>query len=80
MNCNIYASEDQMVTCKISDNHRNIVYYLSIVYAKSRSAGKEDLWGYMRSFASTINSPWVVCGDFNTILSAEEKLEVKLIG
>lgn len=74
LNCNVYASEDQMVTCKISDNHRSIVYYLSVVYAKSRSARREDIWGYMRAFASPSNSPWAVCGDFNSILSAEEKL------
>ncbi|XP_060190835.1 uncharacterized protein LOC132620152 [Lycium barbarum] len=49
------------------------IFYISIVYAKSRSTGREDLWRYMRIFASTIDQPWSVSGDFNCILNEEEK-------
>ncbi|XP_075107024.1 uncharacterized protein LOC142180006 [Nicotiana tabacum] len=47
---------------------------VSIVYAKSKSAGREELWEYMRTFATTVSIPWTVCGDFNSIINAEEKM------
>ncbi|XP_060170665.1 uncharacterized protein LOC132601601 [Lycium barbarum] len=71
--CNIYANEDQMVTCKIANINSGKIFYISIVYAKSRSAGREDLWRFMRIFASTIDHLWSVSGDFNCILNEEEK-------
>ncbi|XP_060210352.1 uncharacterized protein LOC132637253 [Lycium barbarum] len=72
LECSVFCSEDQMVTCRIQ-THSNQQVYISVVYAKSRSAGREDLWRYMRGFASTINDPWMICGDFNCILSMDEK-------
>lgn len=74
LNCNVYVSEDQMVTCKLMDTTNNKDLFISVVYAKSRSIGREDLWRYMRIFASTIDHPWAVCGDFNCILKEEEKM------
>ncbi|XP_060202297.1 uncharacterized protein LOC132630739 [Lycium barbarum] len=72
--CNVFANEDQMVTCKIMDNKAGKEFYISVIYAKSRSSGREDLWRYMRIFATTLNSPWAVCRDFNSILNGDEKL------
>ncbi|XP_060168986.1 uncharacterized protein LOC132599797 [Lycium barbarum] len=71
--CSIYASEDQMVTYRIINNINAKEFFLSVVYAKSKSTGREFLWGYMRTLASTTNSPWAVCGDFNSILTMDEK-------
>ncbi|XP_060195288.1 uncharacterized protein LOC132624540 [Lycium barbarum] len=73
IDCSIYCSEDQMVACKVVLNSSQQVF-ISVVYAKSRTAGREDLWRYMRVIASTINEPWVICGDFNSILSTDEKM------
>ncbi|PHU00224.1 hypothetical protein BC332_30011 [Capsicum chinense] len=72
LDCSIHSSEDQMTTGRILwEGH---YFFLSIVYAKSTTLGREDLWMYMRAFTTTISSPWAVIGDFNSILSAEEKL------
>lgn len=70
--CFIYSSENQMVTCKIQDKEK--YFFISIIYAKSRTSGREDLWRYMRVFSTTINAPWAITGDFNSILSKEEKM------
>ncbi|XP_059288842.1 uncharacterized protein LOC132042262 [Lycium ferocissimum] len=72
--CEVYANDDQMLTCKIHNASNNSFIYLSVVYAKSRSRAREQLWDHMRAFASTISNPWMVCGDFNSILGPEEKL------
>ncbi|XP_049358862.1 uncharacterized protein LOC125823542 [Solanum verrucosum] len=72
LSCTIYASENQITTCKIQSEEHSL--FLSIIYAKSKSSGREDLWMYMRALASVINHPWAVAGDINNILSREEKL------
>ncbi|XP_060202677.1 uncharacterized protein LOC132631093 [Lycium barbarum] len=73
VSCSIYANEDQLVTCKVEHNPSNSFYFISVVYAKSTSSGKEDLWGYLRALSSTIDHPWAVCGNFNSIITSEEK-------
>ncbi|XP_060195103.1 uncharacterized protein LOC132624322 [Lycium barbarum] len=77
--CDVYANDEQMLTCKIHTSSNNSFIYLSVVYAKSRSLAREQLWEHMRVLASTFNNPWMVCGDFNSILGPEEKLGECLI-
>ncbi|XP_060210293.1 uncharacterized protein LOC132637177 [Lycium barbarum] len=76
--CDVYANDEQMLTCKIHTSSNNSFIYLSVVYAKTRSLAREQLWEHMRVLASTFNNPWMVCGDFNSILGPEEKLGVEM--
>ncbi|XP_060200074.1 uncharacterized protein LOC132628293 [Lycium barbarum] len=71
--CDVYANDDQMLTCKICHNNSDKDLFISTIYAKSRSAGRVQLWEHMRAFAYAINHPWMMCGDFNCIVSPEEK-------
>lgn len=44
----------------------------SFVYAKCLSSEQHDLWNQLR-IHSNANMPWLVEGDFNTILRSSEK-------
>ncbi|XP_060211737.1 uncharacterized protein LOC132639298 [Lycium barbarum] len=72
--CNVFSNHAQMITCLIKNSSSNTDLFISSVYAKSKSVGREELWDHMRAFSSTISGPWIVCGDYNSILNAEEKL------
>ncbi|XP_075092134.1 uncharacterized protein LOC142172421 [Nicotiana tabacum] len=74
LNCNVFANHEQLVTCKITRSNPGKDIFISVVYEKSKAVGREYLWEYMRVFDSTISNPWVVIGDFNNILSIDEKL------
>lgn len=67
LNCNVFANHVQMLTYKLTTKDFNKEFYISIVYAKTRQSGREELWGELRAFASTISNPWAVIGDFNSI-------------
>lgn len=43
LNCNVFVNHAQIVTCKITPNNPSKDLYVSVVYAKSKSAGREDL-------------------------------------
>ncbi|XP_074302949.1 uncharacterized protein LOC141637289 [Silene latifolia] len=49
-------------------------FYLTMVYAFNDLQDMKGLWNRLTHFKSLINGPWIVCGDFNTVLSPCERL------
>ncbi|KAK6786628.1 hypothetical protein RDI58_015153 [Solanum bulbocastanum] len=47
---------------------------MTLVYASCKDYNREALWESIKIFSDTNNSPWMVAGDFNSIVSPEEKL------
>ena len=58
-----------LVTCKISAKK----FHLSFVYAFNSRMGRRPLWDNICRFNSSSGMPWMLMGDFNNILSIEEK-------
>ncbi|KAH0657986.1 hypothetical protein KY285_026580 [Solanum tuberosum] len=56
----------------IFTNHGNI--YATIVYAKCDASRRMELWDDIYSLANGMSSPWLIGGDFNVVLSGEEKI------
>ncbi|MDV3145785.1 MAG: hypothetical protein Q8736_02810, partial [Sweet potato little leaf phytoplasma] len=46
----------------------------TVVYAHPQERSKEELWRELERIGSSMNGPWCVGGDFNTILFDEEKM------
>ncbi|KAK4708585.1 hypothetical protein R3W88_029510 [Solanum pinnatisectum] len=59
-------------TIEVSSNAPK--FSLSIIYAKNKYSYRKMLWNSLRNVVSTKNGPWLVCGDFNEITNASEKL------
>ncbi|KAI9081684.1 hypothetical protein K1719_036338, partial [Acacia pycnantha] len=49
------------------------VFFLTFVYAIPRSELKQSLWQELLSLSSSMSGSWVLAGDFNDILSADER-------
>ena len=62
-----------MLTCDISSNALPSNIRISVIYAKCSIRERVPLWDYIRSLAST-NMPWIVGGDFNTIVNSDERI------
>ncbi|XP_074278720.1 uncharacterized protein LOC141602315 [Silene latifolia] len=45
-----------------------------MVYAFNDIQAREDLWAQLVNFSVNIKDPWLVCGDFNCVLSHAERL------
>ncbi|KAJ1436793.1 Endonuclease/exonuclease/phosphatase superfamily [Sesbania bispinosa] len=48
-------------------------WLLTIIYASPRPNLREDLWSHLINIANSTSEAWVAIGDFNSILSLEEK-------
>lgn len=50
-------------------------FFASLVYAKCTVTERRSLWDDLSNLSSVVNGPWLVGGDFNTVMSTEERLE-----
>lgn len=48
-------------------------FFITFVYASCSMAERRDLYEELSQFGNTVNHPWMLGGDFNAILSPEEK-------
>ncbi|XP_075081845.1 uncharacterized protein LOC142166443 [Nicotiana tabacum] len=69
----IITDMEQQMT--LTSFHKNLGKELivTLVYAKCDAVERIELWDSMYYLASDMESPWLVGGDFNIILSEEEK-------
>lgn len=75
----IFLSTDVRVDVADSNEHQITVQVgrtqatrLTFIYAKCNRGERQPLWNYIHQH-SAIDMPWVLGGDFNTILCASEK-------
>ncbi|XP_019248638.1 PREDICTED: uncharacterized protein LOC109227900 [Nicotiana attenuata] len=72
-NVDILMNIEQQMTLKLFHKNLNNELYVTLVYAKCDPTERIELWDLMYHLASDMESPWLVGGDFNVILSEEEK-------
>lgn len=48
-------------------------FHVSAVYAKCTTMARRSLWGAMEDVKNSVNGPWMLVGDFNTIATVEER-------
>lgn len=68
-----YPPQEQEIHSMIKDLSSNVSWLLTIVYANPRFAERHLLWENLASVANLHDLPWVITGDFNEVLSVEEK-------
>ncbi|XP_074283278.1 uncharacterized protein LOC141607831 [Silene latifolia] len=49
-------------------------FYLTMVYAFNGLSERKSLWSRLQDMSGHIHSPWLICGDFNTVLAPSERL------
>ncbi|XP_074291050.1 uncharacterized protein LOC141617806 [Silene latifolia] len=64
----------QFIHVKVEDLNSGGSFYLTMIYAFNDVQDRKGLWNRLAYFKSLINGPWIVCGDFNTVLSPCERL------
>lgn len=48
--------------------------YITIVYAKNTAAKRVSMWTGLVGLSTSIQEPWILSGDFNTLLSSDDRL------
>ncbi|XP_060200560.1 uncharacterized protein LOC132628814 [Lycium barbarum] len=71
--CSVISKTRQQVTLQVDWQRSTYMSWITIVYARSRANKRKHLWQKLRDLNSIIDGPWVIGGDFNSIMEAEEK-------
>ncbi|XP_020243146.1 uncharacterized protein LOC109821366 [Asparagus officinalis] len=58
----------------ISNVQEAVSCLMSVVYASNQRENRKRLWQDLLEIKQNVNCPWLVGGDFNAIISAEEKM------
>ena len=68
---NLLASSAQSLHFSVTSLISQVSFMLTFVYGFNTIAARRSLWGELRQYNT--NSPWMVLGDFNSVLSSADK-------
>ncbi|XP_074278390.1 uncharacterized protein LOC141601981 [Silene latifolia] len=64
----------QCINIRVIEVATSTKFCVSMVYAVNDLNGRHELWDQLTTFATHVTEPWLVCGDFNCVLSYAERL------
>ncbi|XP_074305236.1 uncharacterized protein LOC141640286 [Silene latifolia] len=64
----------QFIHVKVTELHTGVHFFLTMIYAFNGVQERKSLWTRLGYFKNHISGPWLLCGDFNTVLSPCERL------
>lgn len=74
VNISLVQSFEQAIFCKATCKVTHHELYISFVYGLHSIVNRRELWDSILNFGLTMERPWLVLGDFNTILTEEERI------
>ena len=73
-NIEIITHSDHSLHALVKVQSPSITFVLTAVYASPNFAKRKIFLNYLENLATTINLPWVLLGDFNDMISENEKM------
>ncbi|CAN1146874.1 hypothetical protein LINPERPRIM_LOCUS5394 [Linum perenne] len=68
----ILCFDSQLIHAK-GTNGDGSIFFISAIYASPRPTTRVLLWDALKRIAFNLNDPWVVIGDCNSVLSANDR-------
>ena len=69
----LLAAMEQEIHAMVKVCGSNLTWFISAIYASPRLAERRLVWSNLLEIAKLHNHPWLMLGDFNEILSSEDK-------
>ncbi|XP_074288364.1 uncharacterized protein LOC141613524 [Silene latifolia] len=70
----VYDVTIQCIHSKVVDKARKTVFWFTVVYGLNQLNERDDLWNSLRSYHGRVNGPWLVGGDFNSVMASDERI------
>ncbi|XP_060190353.1 uncharacterized protein LOC132619470 [Lycium barbarum] len=70
----VLYSDSQLVHCIVEDRDSYFKCTMTFVCGLNTEVERKALWHQLRSLNTSINDPWVILGDFNTMLSVGDRI------
>lgn len=71
-NISILFSAAQIITCSVMNIIAQTTFLVSFIYGFNEVNNRRSLWSDLIQFNHQCTDPWLICGDFNSILSLNE--------
>ncbi|CAI9112184.1 OLC1v1012590C1 [Oldenlandia corymbosa var. corymbosa] len=71
LNLHIIQRSDQLIHCSIVSGR--FQFLATFVYALNSKGGRTSLWAELNDLSDSIDSEWIILGDFNCIASVAER-------
>ncbi|XP_075093694.1 uncharacterized protein LOC142173014 [Nicotiana tabacum] len=68
------TKQDQFIHCQVTWKHNGMQCYLNMVYGQNTVEQRKNLWQYLQRIAQTTTGPWIIGGDFNALLTPQDRL------
>jgi hypothetical protein len=70
----ILDKSDQSISCSIKALSSNLSWFHSFVYGANQGVDRKLFWNNLCFMKTKVDTnPWLICGDFNVVLSLAEK-------
>ncbi|XP_019241803.1 PREDICTED: uncharacterized protein LOC109221818 [Nicotiana attenuata] len=66
--------DPQMIHSLVQSRQGDIQCYLTVVYGFNGLEQRKELWQNLQQIATIVTDPWLVAGDFNVVLYANDRL------
>ena len=76
----LLSSTKQEIHAMVKVMNSNFSWLFTAIYASPRSAERHILWNNLNKVAELHDMPWVIVGDFNETLTAEDKFGGRVVG
>ncbi|XP_074271362.1 uncharacterized protein LOC141595294 [Silene latifolia] len=73
-NIDILDVQVQSIHIKVVDKIRRKNLWTTFVYGLNKAVERIPLWDSLRFYHNMINGPWIVAGDFNSVMAANERI------
>lgn len=80
MEVKLLSSTKQEIHAVVKVLNSNSSWLFTAIYASPRSAERHFLWNNLNKVAELHDMPWVIAGDFNETLTAEDKFGGRAVG
>ncbi|XP_016479310.1 uncharacterized protein LOC107800622 [Nicotiana tabacum] len=75
----ILMTGSQIVHCQVKDKGSQFSCHTTFVYSFNTVSCRKKIWQHLRLINTTMTEPWIVLGDFNTILTTNDRINGALV-
>ena len=69
----LLSATEQEIHAIVKVRSSNLSWLISAIYASPRIAKRKILWNNLKIVSQLHNLPWLMLGDFNEVLSGDDK-------
>ena len=70
----VMQKTDQLIHGQATQLSTNKLFFVTFVYGHNHEADRKTLWDALISISNTMDDPWCILGDFNSVLHQGERM------